>query len=154
METYTKTPEVILVVDDEAGIRETLAKAFQRAIPDAKILLAPDAREALRLLATERVDLIVSDHRMPGMSGMEFLERAYDIAPGVPRIMITAYPNVDLALRGTNAAHLSRFLAKPFPLELAMSTARELLDARRSALQREAAMRRAMDVADALKAGR
>lgn len=144
--------EHILIVDDEPDVRDALARVIRRGRPGARILTASNGYEALSLIGAQPVDLIVSDQRMPGMAGLEFLERAYKIAPDVPRIMMTAFAETDLVVNGANRAHLTRFVAKPFRVDETLRTIGALLDERHERRAREAAMARALEAAEALKA--
>lgn len=141
--------EVVLVVDDDAAVRETLSRGIARARPSARVLTAPDGAAAIEALRSKRVDLIIADQQVPGMTGIELLERAREIAPRVPRLMMAGDPEIGLVLRGVNEAHVARFLAKPFPLEAATRAVDELLDARRAERKREAAIARAVSLAAA-----
>lgn len=129
--------ERVLVVDDEPRIREALMSALQRLLPEVEVLTAPDGEEALRVMLRERVDLIVSDQRMPGMAGVDLLTEARRILPNAPRILMTAYPEPDLFARATNEARLARFLPKPFRLEDAVAAVREELSAARAVRERD-----------------
>lgn len=124
----------ILVVDDEVDILLSLTELFQTALEGVEVLTARDGPTALDLLQFHPVDAIVCDYRMPGMDGLEVLRRASQVAPEVPRIMLTAYPDLELAMRAINEAHIESFLTKPVradPLLEAVNAA--LLKARRKA---------------------
>jgi len=90
------TPARILVVDDEPGIRVMLSAALKRE--GHEVLLATDGQSALATLETGPVDLVVTDIRMPGMSGIELLDAAKRIDPGLSVIMMTAYGSKDTVL--------------------------------------------------------
>lgn len=138
----------VLVVDDETAICEALRRALARR--GLRALEAYSAEQALDVLARERVDLIISDHKMPGMTGLQFLARAREIAPEVPRVLMTAYPETDLAIEGTNVARIARFLTKPFKLDEAMRLVQELLDKALEERARAAALERARSLAEEL----
>ena len=93
---------VILVVDDEARILTALRRVLRRE--PYEILTAETPAEALRLLDSHRVDLVVSDHKMPGMSGLELLAQAARKQPDAGRVLITGWteevPEGDLAAIG------------------------------------------------------
>jgi YesN/AraC family two-component response regulator len=82
-------------------------------IPGAQVVPAANGAEGLRQLPTVRPQLIITDYKMPGMTGLEFLEAARAIAPETPRILMTAYPDLEVATRAINEAHIENFLAKP-----------------------------------------
>lgn len=104
----------ILVVDDEAEMLSALRALFLEAFKGTRVLIARSGPQALTYLKTEPVDLIVTDHRMPGMDGVAFLMEARKAAPAVPRILMTAYPDLEVAMRAINDAGVEKFIAKPF----------------------------------------
>lgn len=79
----------LLLVDDESRILAALRRALRRE--GVELLLAESGAEALRILGETRVDLIVSDYKMPAMSGVEFFERAEAARPGTPKILLTGW---------------------------------------------------------------
>jgi len=95
----------LLVVDDEARILTALQRALRRE--PFEVLTAESPAEALRILEREPVDLVLSDHKMPGMSGLELLARAARLRPGAPRILITGWteevPAAELEAVGVRA---------------------------------------------------
>ncbi len=96
---------VLLIVDDEARILTALQRALRRE--GYEIVVAETPSEALRLLDERRVDAILSDHKMPGMSGIELLGRAAARQPAAARVLITGWteevPPADLAGIGVRA---------------------------------------------------
>lgn len=96
---------VLLIVDDEARILTALQRALRRE--GYEIVVAETPSEALRLLDERRVDAILSDHKMPGMSGIELLGRAAVRQPDAARVLITGWteevPPADLAGIGVRA---------------------------------------------------
>jgi len=82
-------PRVLLVVDDEARILSALRRTLRRE--GYEILTAETPAEALRILDERAVDLILSDQKMPGMSGLELLARAAERRPGAARLLITGW---------------------------------------------------------------
>lgn len=106
--------QTVLVVDDEANLRKVLGALLRRE--GYRVLTAADGDEAWSLLADERVDVILSDLRMPGLDGMQLLGRVVDRYRGVPVVMLTAHGTVDTAV---DAMKLGAFdyLTKPFDKE-------------------------------------
>src|SRR5688500_8443464 len=86
----------ILVVDDERSMRELLAIVLRREGHDVR--LAENGRAALELLEHEPVDLLISDIKMPDMSGVDVLRAAKQLDAGVIGIMITAFASTDTAV--------------------------------------------------------
>lgn len=107
----------VLLVDDEADVLESISTLLETAIPDAVVLQAQDGAAALEILRRRPVDLILSDYRMPVMDGLTFLRQAQALRPDVPRLLITAYPDPQLAARAVREAGVGLFVAKPFNVE-------------------------------------
>jgi len=105
----------ILIVDDDPTQRELLKGFLDRQ--GYQTLAAPDGPEALKLFGREPVHLVLLDHRMPGLTGDVVLEEMKKINPTVRVIMITAYGDVDTAVR-TMKLGASDFLEKPVDLTL------------------------------------
>ena len=117
-----ESPPAVLIVDDEARVLDAL-EAILAA--DFRILRAGSGEEALAVLGREEVAVIVTDQRMPGMTGVELLRRSQDVAPEALRIVLTAYTDVDSLMEAVNAGHIYYFLAKPWePKELALAVRR------------------------------
>ena len=121
-------PWVILFVDDEPDILDATQDLLEASIPGVKVLCAPSAREALELLSSERIDLIVSDFKMPGMDGIELLFQARRLHPNIPRVMFTAFHSEDLARRAIAEALVSAFLSKTETPTVMVDRIRALLD--------------------------
>lgn len=104
-------PIRILFVDDEERILRSLALQFRR---EYEVLTESDPRRALERLKNERVQIIVSDQRMPQMSGAELLAQAREIAPDTLRILLTGYSDLDAAVEALNSGGIFRYLTKPW----------------------------------------
>jgi len=105
-------PWIILVVDDELDVRNSLTTLLEQSLPGTKVLTASSGRLGLEILERERVDLIMSDHKMPGMDGIEFLVQARRLRPQLPRMMFTAFADKTLAQRAVAEAVVNDFIAK------------------------------------------
>ena len=107
----------ILIVDDQQIILNMLREVFARA--NFEVLSASSAQEALGLLDKEKVDVIVSDEVMPGMTGTEFLAIARREYPETIRIILTGQASTQAAIKAINEGQIYRFFTKPFkPNEL------------------------------------
>jgi excisionase family DNA binding protein len=105
----------ILYVDDE----EKSLKYFTRAFGDKfRILSAANATEGYRLLEQYRdeIALLMTDQRMPGEKGVEFLQRARRLHPTAIRILTTAYSDFDVAIEAVNSAGISKYVTKPWDI--------------------------------------
>src|SRR6266540_1281739 len=109
-----RRPPRILVVDDERSMRELLAIVLRRE--GYEVLLAENGRGAIDLLAREPVDLLISDIKMPDLSGVDVLRAAKKIDQDILGIMITAFASADTAIEAMRlGAH--DYLSKPFDVD-------------------------------------
>lgn len=124
-------PLTILVVDDEADIAEAVAAVIHADHPDLEVVTAASGAEGLECLRQRAVALIITDFRMPAMDGLEFLEMARIIAPGTSRMMMTAFPDIDLATTALNQERISHFLLKPLKRKTIKAAVTEALGVRK-----------------------
>jgi CheY-like chemotaxis protein len=117
----------ILVVEDDADIAESVKALLEWGIAGAEVTTAPDGAEALRVLPAVSPHVIVSDYRMFGMDGVAFLKAAREQAPTAPRILMTAYPEMEVALEAGNGAHVESLLPKPLDPEEVLAKVSGLL---------------------------
>lgn len=114
----------ILVVDDEPDMLENVARILQRG--PYVCLTAPSARDALALLDRERLDLILTDLRMPGIDGLRLVREAKRLRPATPIVMVTAYA-ADSAAQAALLAGATALLTKPFTAAQLLETTRKIL---------------------------
>ena len=119
---------IILVVDDEPPIRELLKDALSREPYD--VLCAGSAEEALAVLEREPVDVIISDEKMPGMLGSEFLAVARQKYPNTIRMILTGHASLEAAIRAINEGQIYRFFTKPCNMVDLVVTVRQALQQR------------------------
>ena len=106
----------VLVVDDEPRVLDAL-EAILAA--EFRVLRAGHGEEALRILEAEDAAVILTDYRMPRMTGVELLRRSQEIAPDAIRIVLTAYTDVDNLMEAINTGRIYHFIPKPWdPNEL------------------------------------
>lgn len=117
----------VLLVDDEVNV----LAAIKRALMDEPytISTAESGEEALRVLAAERFKVVVSDERMPGMGGAEFLSLVRERYPETVRIMLTGHASVESTMKAVNRGEIYRFFTKPW-------NDHELIMALRSAIEK------------------
>nr|WP_143028925.1 EAL domain-containing protein [Massilia sp. PDC64] len=102
----------VLVVDDDPGVSSALRRLLRRQ--GYRVLYASGGDEGLSLLALNDVQVVISDQRMPGMTGIEFLSRVKQIHPKIIRIMLSGYTAVDAIIEATNSGAVFRFHTKPW----------------------------------------
>jgi response regulator RpfG family c-di-GMP phosphodiesterase len=109
----------LLIVDDEPNIVNALRRMCQNsaippAIPDLTITTFTSPLQALSYVADHRVDLVISDYRMPDMDGAVFLTRVKALQPDSARIILSACTDMDGIIRAINHAGIFRFVSKPW----------------------------------------
>lgn len=114
------TPDrpTLLVVDDEPDVLDSLRHLFHRRY---RVLTAANAPQGLELLQAEapRVGVILSDQRMPGMTGDAFLARAREVAPDAVRLLFTGYADIQAVVSAINQGGIFHYILKPWnPAEL------------------------------------
>ncbi|HJZ85648.1 MAG TPA: diguanylate cyclase [Polyangia bacterium] len=117
----------ILYVDDEAENLATFARVFHDADFVAQVFTAQSAEEGLKVLGQHPIAAVISDQRMPGTTGTDFLARVVRDFPRVVRLILTAYTDVHEIIEAVNQGHIYAFLTKPWePEELKMTVRRAL----------------------------
>lgn len=106
----------LLIVDDEDNVRASLIRLFRR--DGYRILTADSAMAAFELLAAQRVGVILSDQRMPHMTGVEFFSRVKDIYPCTMRIILSAHSDQETVTDAINKGEVCKFFTKPWDGDL------------------------------------
>jgi DNA-binding NarL/FixJ family response regulator len=123
----------LLLIDDEPAVLEGLSLVLRKQ--PFHLLMATSASAGLKLLEENDVDVIVSDERMPGMSGTEFLALVCQRWPHIVRIILTGHASTEAAIRAVNQSKAFFFLQKPCnPTEL-MTTLHAALEHRRKTIK-------------------
>lgn len=104
----------VLCVDDEPHVLRALQWLLQR---EFEVHTAVSAQEALQLLKSHDFDVVVSDQRMPEVSGVEFLQKVRTVAPRSMRILLTGYCDLDAMVRSVNESEVFRFINKPWDIK-------------------------------------
>ncbi len=101
----------IMIVDDELVNLRTLERLFRR---DYQVLLAQSGAEALTLLEQHDVALLISDQRMPEMTGIELMKNTVALRPHMVKILLTGYTDVGALIEAINCGLVYRYLTKPW----------------------------------------
>lgn len=101
----------ILFVDDEERVVNLLRMIFRDTY---HVLVCTSGQEAIEILRTTRVDVLVSDQRMPGMTGIEVLSTAREVSPTTIRLLLTGYSDLAAIVGSVNDGEVYRFLNKPW----------------------------------------
>ncbi len=104
----------VLYVDDQKENLTVFRISFKRMY---KIFLANDAEEALEVLKDNKIDVVLSDHRMPGMTGIELLSEVGDKYPNTKRIIISEYVNDEIIRNAMKAYNFTGSMGKPWDSE-------------------------------------
>ncbi len=102
----------LLLVDDEENVISSLKRAFMDEA--FEIFSASSGAAGLEILAKETVQVIISDEKMPGMSGAEFLSKAKKLYPDTVRFMLTGQASIEAAMLAINEGEIYRFFTKPW----------------------------------------
>ena len=106
----------VLLVDDE---EDNLALLYRTLRNEFDIIKTTSPVDALEILKNESVDIIISDHKMPVMDGVEFLKKSHEFQPECVRLLVTAYSDSSILIDAINYAKIDRYVKKPWePLDL------------------------------------
>lgn len=137
----------ILIVDDEENVLKALRRSLRKE--GYELFFASQPNEALELLKTQRVDLVLSDHLMPNMTGLEFLKIVRDRHPDCLRMMLTGHADMQTAIDAINHGEIYRFLTKPWDdteIKVTLHLSFEQLDLERENRRLLATVRRQHDL--------
>jgi response regulator RpfG family c-di-GMP phosphodiesterase len=118
----------VLFVDDEENILSALVRLFRKE--DYELFTATSGAEGLKMVEEREISLVISDQRMPGMTGVDFLARVKEISPDTVRVMLTGYADLEATIAAINKGEVYRFITKPWNDEDLKLTVRQSLDYR------------------------
>ena len=122
----TPPPRILLLVDDEENIVSALKRTLRRE--GYTILTARSAEEGLRLLVDNRVGVIISDQRMPQMTGVDFLRKVKTLYPKTLRLVLSGYTELESVTSAINEGAIYKFLTKPWDDDLLRNNVREAFE--------------------------
>ena len=131
--------QTILVVDDEDAVIRTITKILM--LDGHKVLSSLSGEEGLSLLAQNNIDLVISDLKMPGMNGLEFLQKVRIDYPHILTILLTGHGNLETALQAINEAGVYKFILKPWDINDLRITVKRALELRELTLERDSLQR-------------
>jgi DNA-binding NtrC family response regulator len=115
----------ILIVDDEPANLRSLARLFRE---EYQVFTAPSGAEALTLVEEHDFALLITDQRMPGMTGIELLQKTVLLRPRMVRIVLTGYTDVDALVEAINCGQVYRYVTKPWNNEELRLTVQRALE--------------------------
>jgi response regulator RpfG family c-di-GMP phosphodiesterase len=113
---------ILLVVDDEQGVCDSVHDLLRR---EFRVLKAKSATEGMKLLKENEVHIIMTDQRMPQLTGVEFLNKIRLGHPQAVRMLFTGYADIDAIIAAINHGHIYKFLRKPWQPEELEEAVRE-----------------------------
>ena len=137
-DTQPMRPWTLLCVDDESSILAALRRVFRTE--GCRILVAGSGAEALTLLEAEKVTVVISDMRMPGMDGARLLAIVRERWPDTARVLLTGYADMDSTIQAINEGQIYRYIQKPWDehelrLTVRQAAERQMLEQERGRLQ-------------------
>ncbi|MCF6339014.1 MAG: response regulator [Gammaproteobacteria bacterium] len=115
----------ILIVDDESRIIRTLGRLMR---PHYQTFLANSGEEALDILRNNRIHVIISDQRMPEMTGVELLSKVKQLSPNTTRVLLTGYSDLSAVVNSVNEGEIFRYITKPWNNDELFSVVRQAAD--------------------------
>ena len=112
MDEQLATKPAVLLVDDEESILNSLRRLLRSQPYD--VVLATGGAQALEIMATRPIDLVMSDARMPGMDGATLLAEVHRLYPGTRRILLTGYADLSTIVKAINDGQIHRYISKPW----------------------------------------
>ncbi|MDX5320518.1 MAG: response regulator [Bacteroidota bacterium] len=112
----------VLYVDDEQNNLLSFKAAFRR---EFNVHTAISGQEGLEIVKNEDIHIIITDQRMPGMTGVEFLQKVIPISPNPIRILLTGYSDINAVVDAINKGEVYRYMTKPWDNEFLKTTIRQ-----------------------------
>jgi len=101
----------LLIIDDEVEITKALVRQFRRKY---NVFACTDATDALKIMETEKIQVVLSDQRMPGMTGVDFFAQIKDKYPDALKLILTGYSDIEAVIGAINEGQVFRYVKKPW----------------------------------------
>ncbi len=115
----------MLVIDDEPEVLNTLYRQLRR---ECEVFIAHNADEALAIMREHPIQIVISDERMPGVTGSEFFSHIKEEYPGTIRLLLTGYADLQAVIQAINQGHIYRYITKPWDATEIRTIVREAYD--------------------------
>ncbi len=141
----------VLYIDDEINNLNSFKASFRR---DFEVFTAISAKEGRKILDANEIGVIITDHRMPVMTGIEFLESIINVYPDTIRILLTGFADINAVMDAINRGQVYKYIVKPWQndeLKMYISNAIEIYKLRRENKDLAAKLRLALAEIESLK---
>lgn len=115
----------LLIVDDEIEVTKSLARQFRRKY---KVHTATEVKEAIQIMEHENIQVVISDQRMPGLTGVDFFYRIKDKYPDALKLILTGYSDIEAVIGAINEGQVFRYITKPWNPEELDATIKEAFE--------------------------
>ena len=120
-----KTRGQLLIIDDEEEILKALRRQFRR---EYDVYIAVNAEEGLRIIKEVPIQVIITDQRMPGVTGVQFLAQAKKELPDATRLLLTGYADIQAVIDAINEGNVFRYITKPWNTQELATIVREAFE--------------------------
>ncbi len=141
----------VLYIDDEINNLNSFKASFRR---DFEVFTAISAKEGRKILDANEIGVIITDHRMPVMTGIEFLESILNVYPDTIRILLTGFADINAVMDAINRGQVYKYVVKPWQndeLKMYISNAIEIYKLRRENKELSAQLKIALAEIESLK---
>lgn len=135
LDELNKQPAHILCLDDEASVLKSLVRLLR--MHKFEVMVATEGNDALKKIQTSQFDVVISDMRMPKMSGAEFLAKAKAISPNTQRILLTGYSDLESTVSAVNEGGIHAYIQKPWQNDQLISVIKSAVEKFRLKKQNE-----------------
>lgn len=111
VDTNNRRVQNLLIIDDEIDILKALERLFRRKY---NVFSTTSPQEALRIMEREEIQVVISDQRMPGMTGVDFFTRIKDMYPDTMKLILTGYTDIESVIGAINKGQVFRYVKKPW----------------------------------------